>query len=58
MYQGAATNSVKGDEEKAFVLYMRYCSIVTQLKKSPAYKKHKVRKKSMFVLYCIQDMHI
>jgi hypothetical protein len=40
VYEKAAENSVKGDEEKAFVLYMRYCSIITQLKKGAKYKKH------------------
>ncbi|XP_062511876.1 ubiquitin carboxyl-terminal hydrolase 8-like isoform X3 [Corticium candelabrum] len=41
VFEGAATKCRKGDEEKAFVLYMRYCSIVTQIKKSLDYRKYR-----------------
>ena len=42
VYSTADEFYVKGDEEKAYVLYMKYFNIIALVKKSPDYKKQHV----------------
>ncbi|CAG2225089.1 UBP5 [Mytilus edulis] len=41
MLKEAETGDMLGDEERAYVLYMKYFNVVTFLKKTPEYKKQK-----------------
>ena len=42
MFREAENLDSQGDEERAFIMYMRYFNIVQQVKASPDYKKNKV----------------
>ena len=43
MLKEAEQGDMLGDEERAYVLYMKYFNVVTFLKKSADYKKQKVK---------------
>ena len=63
MFREAENLDSQGDEERAFIMYMRYFNIIKQVKTSPDYKKNKVfcrgeeegnlRKKIVTIMYIL-----
>lgn len=49
IYQTAEECRLDGDEEKAYVLYMKYLTVHDIIKKRPDFKQHQVRLFIQFV---------
>lgn len=45
LYTEALSNEDSNDEERAYVFYLRYISVITIIRKTNQYKKDKVREK-------------
>lgn len=43
VFQDAEAYDLQGDEEKAFVFYMKYFNLLRLVKSKPDYKKQKVK---------------
>ena len=51
VFKSAEESNIQGDEETAYVYYMKYFNLISAIKKIPEYKKNEVTNSSVSIYY-------